>query len=257
MVDVNLGSMVSEVSGEGSAVVLIHGLGGSSNSFQPLMGALRGFKTIRPDLPGAGRSAIRPGLSGLSGLAAAVAEMLRAQAVHQAHFVGHSMGTVLCQELAVSQPDLVSGMTLFGPIFKPPAAARQALTARADDARKNGMSAIADAICNASLSAKTKESNPAVVAFVRESILRQDPAGYARHCEALAAMQPPDHSAISCPTRLVTGAEDVVAPPAMGERLQAAIPGAELHVLSDCGHWTMLEMPSESAEHLCLQLGVN
>lgn len=257
MVDISLGSMVSEVSGEGAAVVLIHGLGGSSNSFQPLMSALRGFKTIRPDLPGAGRSAIRPGLSGLRGLAAAVAEMLRAQAINEAHFVGHSMGTVLCQELAVSQSDLVSGMTLYGAILEPPAAARQALTSRAEEARRNGMSGIADAICNASLAARTKESNPAVVAFVRESIMRQDPAGYARHCEALADMQPPDHSAISCPTRLVTGSEDVVAPPAMGEALKSAIPGAELHVLPNCGHWTMLEMPSEAAEHLCLQLGEN
>ncbi|WP_282606123.1 alpha/beta fold hydrolase [Pelagibius sp. Alg239-R121] len=257
MVDIKLGSMVSEITGDGAAVVLIHGLGGSSNSFQPLMSALRGFRAIRPDLPGAGRSAIRPGLAGLKGLAAAVAEMLRAQAIAEAHFVGHSMGTVICQELAVSQPDLVKSMTLFGPILEPPAAAREALKVRAEEARKNGMSGIADMVSTASLSAKTKDTNSAVAAFVRESLMRQDPAGYARHCEALADMEPPDHDAISCPTRLVTGAEDVVAPPKMGENLAARIAGAELHVLPNCGHWTMMEMPSESAEHLCLQLGVN
>lgn len=257
MVDINLGSMVSEVTGEGSVVVLIHGLGGSSNTFQALMPALQGFRAIRPDLPGAGRSAIRPGLAGLKGLAAAVSEMLRAQAISEAHFVGHSMGTVICQELAASQPELVKSMTLFGSILEPPSAAREALQARAEEARKNGMSGIADAVSNASLSMKTKETNSAVVAFVRESLMRQDPAGYARHCEALADMRPPDHSAISCPTRLVTGAEDVVAPPKMGESLAERIAGAALHVLPECGHWTMMEMPSESSEHLRLQLGEN
>ncbi len=257
MVDIKLGSMVSEVAGDGPVVVLIHGLGGSSNTFQPLMPSLHGFRAIRPDLPGAGRSDMRPGLAGLKGLAAAVSEMLRAQAITAAHFVGHSMGTVICQELAVSQADLVTSMTLFGPILEPPPAARQALQARAEEARKNGMAGIADAVSNVSLSATTKERNSAVVAFVRESLMRQDPAGYARHCEALADMRPPDHSAISCPTRLVTGAEDVVAPPQMGEQLAQRIAGSELHVLPNCGHWTMMEMPSEAAEHLSLQLGEN
>ncbi len=257
MADINLGSMVSEVAGEGPVVVLIHGLGGSSNSFQLLMPSLRGFRAIRPDLPGAGRSAIRPGLCGLGGLTAAVTEMLRAQNIGEVHLVGHSMGTVICQELAVSQPDLVKSMTLFGPILEPPHAAREALKLRAEEARKNGMSGIADAVSNASLSVMTKERNSAVVAFVRESLMCQDPAGYARHCEALADMRPPEHSAISCPTRLVTGAEDVVAPPQMGAQLAQRIAGSELHILPDCGHWTMMEMPSEAAGHLSLQLGEN
>ncbi len=257
MVDINLGSMVSEVTGEGPVVVLIHGLGGSSNSFHCVMPALQGFRAIRPDLPGAGRSAIRPGLAGIKGLSAAVSEMLRAQAITTAHFVGHSMGTIICQELAASQPELVKSMTLFGPILEPPPAAREALLARAEEARKNGMSGIADAVSNASLSAKTKEMNSAIVAFVRESLMRQDPAGYARHCEALADVRPPDHSTISCPTKLVTGAEDVVAPPKMGEALVARIAGAELHVLPACGHWTMMEMPDEASEHLRLQLNGN
>ena len=190
MVDINLGSMVSEVTGDGPVVVMIHGLGGTSNTFQPLMPSLRGFRVIRPDLPGAGRSAIRPGLCGLGGLTAAVTEMLRAQAIEEVHLVGHSMGTVICQDLAVSQPDLVKSMTLFGPILEPPAAAREALQARAREARKSGMSAIADAVSNASLSAMTRESNSAVVAFVRESLMRQDPSpAMPAHCEALSDMR--------------------------------------------------------------------
>lgn len=255
MADVRFGSMVSEVAGDGPAVVLIHGLGGSSNSFQPMMSVLQGFRAVRPDLPGAGRSALRPGLCGLKGLAAAAIEILRSLSISQAHLVGHSMGTILCQEIAVAHPGLVTGMTLFGPILEPPPAGRAALKERAERARREGMSGIADAVAKASLSAKSKSANPALSAFVRESLMRQDPGGYARHCEALAEMIPPDHGAITCSTRLVTGAEDVVAPPEMGEALKARIDGAELHVLPDCGHWSMLEAPRAAAEHLQQQLG--
>ena len=38
MTDIRFGSMLIEDTGEGSPVVMIHGLGGSSNSFQTLMG---------------------------------------------------------------------------------------------------------------------------------------------------------------------------------------------------------------------------
>ena len=40
MADLNIGSMVVEVNGGGSPVLMVHGLGGNSNSFHTLMDAL-------------------------------------------------------------------------------------------------------------------------------------------------------------------------------------------------------------------------
>ena len=48
--------VVVEEEGVGDAVVCVHGLGGSSNTFTPLMPALARHRTIRIDLPGSGRS---------------------------------------------------------------------------------------------------------------------------------------------------------------------------------------------------------
>src|SRR3546814_2926464 len=79
------------------------------------------------------------------------------------------------------------------------------LKVRADTVRRNGMAGTADTVARSSLSPATRRGNPAAVAFVRESLLRQDPVGYAAHCEALAEAQPADHAAIACPTLLVTG----------------------------------------------------
>ena len=42
--------------------------------------------------------------------------------------------------------------------------------------------------------------------------MRQCPDGYARSCEALAAAQAVEVGGIECPTLLVTGDEDAVAP---------------------------------------------
>ena len=49
--------MAVELDGQGAPVVLVHGLGGTSNFFTPQVMALaERYRTIRPDLPGSGRS---------------------------------------------------------------------------------------------------------------------------------------------------------------------------------------------------------
>ncbi len=44
--------MAVEIEGEGEPVVMIHGLGGTSNTFTPLLAAFGRHRTIRFDLPG-------------------------------------------------------------------------------------------------------------------------------------------------------------------------------------------------------------
>ena len=75
--------------------------------------------------------------------------------------------------------------------------------------------------------------------------MRQDAEGYARTCEALAAAKAADFSKIKCPTLLITGDEDGVAPPAAAKAMAKAIKNSELLLLSGCGHWTPIEKPTE------------
>ncbi len=248
MTDVRLGSMVAERHGAGPAVVMVHGLGGSSGSFETLMPALGGFCVLRPDLPGAGRSAPRPGRPGLAGLVAAVRECGRAAGMSRTHLVGHSMGALLCQHIAAATPETVSSLTLFGALLEPAPAARAALAERAREARASGMAGIADAVSAGSLGPDAAGGTAS--AFVRESLLRQSPAGYAAHCEALAAARAARHAAIRCPTLLVHGAVDPVAPPTMAKRLRDSIDGARLVAIPGVGHWPMLEAPARAAELL-------
>jgi pimeloyl-ACP methyl ester carboxylesterase len=141
-------------------------------------------------------------------------------------------------------------MILFGPILEPPVAARRALKERAEAARKNGMAGIADAISTASVSEASRQANPVTAAFVRESVTRQDPNGYAAHCDALSEAPAADHGKISCPTLLVAGENDPVAPVDMVRRLHEQIDGARLEIIPAVGHWMMVEAPARSAELL-------
>ena len=248
--------MVVEDEGEGDAVVCVHGLGGSASTFTPLMPALSRHRVLRIELPGSARSQRAEGALSIARFVEAVQAACSKAGVTRAHLVGHSLGTIVCQHLAVEAPKLVRSLALFGPLAAPPDAARTAIRARAAKARGeglNGMHEITLALVNAALSADTRSRNPLAVAYVRESLMRQDGEAYARTCEALADAQPAALDRIGVPVLLVTGDEDGVAPPqavrALAERLHGA-PGARVVVLPRCGHWTPIERPEECAREL-------
>ena len=244
-----------EEEGDGPAIVCVHGLGGSSNTWTPLMPALARHRVIRVDLPGSGRSQHAEGPLSIERYVESLLAVCTRLNVTRAHWLGHSMGTIVVQHIAAAHPKLAAGVALFGPLLAPPDAARAAMTARAAKAREGaaGMHEITLALLNAAISAETRQRLPLAVAFVRESLMRQDGEAYARSCEALAAAQPAAVERIEAPVLLVTGDEDGVAPPqavrAMAEKLHAAR-SQRVVVLPRCGHWTPVERPDECQREL-------
>jgi 3-oxoadipate enol-lactonase len=164
--------------------------------------------------------------------------------------VGHSFGTLIAQHVAARHPDRVASLTLFGPILEPQDAARERLRARAATARQDGMAAVADQLIGAALASSTANDNPVVVAFVRESHMRQDVEGFARSCEALGQAEKADHRLIDCPALIVTGDEDAVGPPSIAQELADKIGGAKTVILNRCGHWTPVEKSKECGKLL-------
>ncbi|MCS0633725.1 alpha/beta fold hydrolase [Telluria mixta] len=242
-----------EVEGDGPAIVCVHGLGGTSNTWTPLLPALRGRRIVRIDLPGSGRSASIAGELSIGSMADAVEAVCRHLDVTAAVFLGHSMGTIVCQHVATRNPSLVTGLALFGPLLCPPDAGRPGILARADKSATGGIAAlqeIADAIVAAATSRETRETRPAVLALVRESVMRQTPHGYAQSCAALAGAQAAPIDQIKVPTLLVTGDQDGVAPPAAVDAMAGRIEGSRMVVLAGCGHWTPFEKPLECAREL-------
>lgn len=241
-----------EVSGVGEAVLCIHGLGGSSNTWSPLVSALAKFKVVRVDLPGSARSPLPAEKLSIGGYVAAIESVISALQLGTVHVMAHSMGTIVAQHLAVTRPDLVKSLALFGPLTAPPDAARQNIAARAALARKGlpEMQEIADAIVKGATGAETKQEQPVALAMVRESIMRQTPEGYAQSCEALAGAESAAIEQISVPTLLVTGDQDGVAPPTAVRAMAERIAGSRVVVFGACGHWTTFEKTQECIDEL-------
>jgi 3-oxoadipate enol-lactonase len=242
--------MSIELNGEGDPLLMIHGLGGTSNTFTPqtVLLATR-MRVIRPDLPGSGRSPTS-GYFSIEMFAEAVIRALGALGVERADLAGHSMGAAICCHVALKQPGLVKSLALFGPVLAPPDANRPALRDRAALARSEGMQPIADALVQSSTGGLARRERPVTMTLIREIIMRQDPEGYARACEALADAVAPDVSPIRCPTLLVTGEEDSLASPGAVRDIATRIPAARVKLLRQCGHWSTFEQPAETLEIL-------
>lgn len=243
-------SIAVEIHGNGEPIVMVHGLGGTSNVWGPQAEVLsRYFKVIRPDLPGSGRSHAAGPLT-IDGLADTVLQVMDENGAMSAHLVGHSMGTIVCQHVAVKRPAVIKSLALIGPLAAPPEPARANIRARAAKARSEGMAGIADAIVQGGTSAATKASRPEAAAFIRELIMRQDAEDYALSCEALADAQPAPIESLKIPAIFITGSEDATSPAPSARALANRLQGSQMVVLDRCGHWTTLERPSEVTQTL-------
>jgi 3-oxoadipate enol-lactonase len=248
MATLELDGVAIEQQGESTdAVLCLHGLGGSSNIWTPVLPAFGGRRVVRLDLPGSARSSLPQRPLSIAVYLTTVIEVLNRLNLPSIHVVAHSMGTIIAQHLAHDYPERIKSLALLGPLTAPSQAARAATQARASLARQgmSGLQEIADAVSQGATSTETKESRPVTLALIRESLMRQTPEGYARSCEAFATATAVAVERIAVPTLLVTGSEDGVATPGSAEALAARIPGAEVLILSGCGHWATYEKPFE------------
>jgi pimeloyl-ACP methyl ester carboxylesterase len=232
----------------GPNLVFVHGLGGTSDFWTPLVQAAHLDQTYNLhslDLEGHGLSPTSP-LSKLSieSFAADVKGVFDHARISGATLLAHSMGCLVAVRFVLDNPGLVSRLILVGPPPSPlPAAASANSHARAHLVRTQGMSAVVDAIVTAGTSSKTKSNNPLAGTAIRLSLLGQDPEGYAKACSALAnATTNLDFAAIKPQTLIITGSEDKVSPPQLCKEYAALLPqGSSVEVLEDVGHWHVYE----------------
>ncbi|MBX3498579.1 MAG: alpha/beta fold hydrolase [Alphaproteobacteria bacterium] len=92
----------------------------------------------------------------------------------------------------------------------------------------------------------TRLADEALVDRVLKMIRRVGAATYLRQERALLQRvdSRPSLAAITCPTLVLCGREDSATPLAMSQEIAAAIPGAVLEIVEECGHLSTMEQPA-------------
>lgn len=238
-----------ERQGVGPPVIMLHGLGGTLNVWEPQVRALQDrFSLIRFDMRGSGRSPAQGPVS-IESWVDDLAAVMNEQGVARARLVGHSLGTLVLQHFAAQYPERVEKMALIGVNRSPPEARRATVRERALEVRTNGMSTIVDGLIATVVAERTRREKPVVIAAIREMVLAQNPHCYAWTCEAMAASTRPDLSRVDVPLLLIAGAEDTVSPAKLSEDF-ADERRAKLVLIPESGHWLPLEQPDPVSSSL-------
>jgi pimeloyl-ACP methyl ester carboxylesterase len=99
--------------GSGEAIVLLHGLAGSSETWRSLIGPLsRKYRVVAPDLLGHGNSTKPRTDYSLGALSVLVRDVLDELGITRATFVGHSLGGGIAMQFVYQHPDYVQRLVL-------------------------------------------------------------------------------------------------------------------------------------------------
>jgi len=231
----------------GPPILFIHGLGGTSEYFTPLINALALTDTHSIhllDLEGHGLSPTSASsIVTIGTYADDIVALAQSLKIHDATIIAHSMGCFIAQTIAIRSPEIVSRLVLMGPPPSPiPDAGQIGSRARAVSVRRFGMASVVDAVVTGGTSSRTKAKNPLAIAAVRMSLLGQDPEGYAKGCTALAGVSAvlPSNQ-ISATLLVITGEDDKVSSPHTCEQLAKSTKSARVEVLPGVGHWHVFE----------------
>ena len=232
-----------DAGGGGVPVLLLHELGGSSESWReviPLLATDR--RVIAVDLRCAGRSEKPPGPFTLADAADDVAALLQALCPDgPVDVIGAALGSLVGALLAIRHAERVRRLMMCAVAPDMAGPTRNYLAERAEKVRAVGMRGVAEA----SLANSFPASHPAQRAAYRGIYLGNDPAAYAELSLALGRLEmaASDWGAIRAPVLVASGAHDFLWPPAIGRQVAALVPGARFSAMEDSGHFPHLQAP--------------
>lgn len=245
-------------------VLLLHGLGGAKSSFYSTVAALSEDHTVHAiDFPGFGASS-KPSAAPYDApwFAESVLAFKDEMGIESAHIVGNSMGARVAIELALSDADRVSSLSLLTPalawrrrrpllrvvkLLRPElAAVPHPLLQPVVRRQLRGIFAQPDELDPELIELGTADfmrsyrSPNARVAFyaAARNIYLDDPFGEEGFWTRLEELAPR--------SLFVFGDSDNLVPPAFARHVEAALPEARCVILDDCGHVPQIEQPDRT-----------
>ena len=246
------------VRGSGRPLLLVMGIGGNIEMWQPLVDELPDFETIAFDAPGMGESEIPRWPLSMSRLARITAGVVRALGYPRVDVLGVSYGGAIAQELAYRHRPVVRRLVLAATTFgvgslpgKPRALALLSTPYRYYS--RSHLKAIAPRLYGGRIARQ-----PELLARDAYARLGHAPSwrGYAWQLAAIAGWSSlPFLRRIRVPTLVLTGDDDPIIRVWNGRILAGLIPGAQLHVMRGSGHLFLIDEAAESARLIRRFLG--
>ena len=224
-------------------VVLIHGTGSDHRSWPLELRRLSGRRLLAVDLPGHGHSAGRPRQS-VAAYAQDLVAFLEALQIFRVVLVGHGLGAMVALQTAFEHPARVAGLGLIA------ASAHLEVPPMIVEYFSNPLTVPLGWLWFQQ-TAFSPHTLPARIEVCLERLRSTRPAvlgGDWRACTQLDLSS--ELAQINCPTWVVCGADDRLAPPACTHFLATRLNATRLQVIPAAGHMLLFEQPSALAAGL-------
>ena len=199
-----------------------------------------GFRVLRYDSRGHGRSGTPPGPYSIEMLTGDAVGLLDALGIERASFMGCSKGGMVGQMAGTRYGDRFDRLVLCATSAY--MGGGDVWAARIEAVAQGGMAAVVDATIDRWFTGPGQERLPGEVARIREMILATPPEGFIACTHAIAEMdQRESIRAIDRPTLVIVGEHDPGTPPSAAELIHDRIAGSKLVVLEDSAHFCNVE----------------
>ncbi len=202
------------------------------------------YDIVAFDLPGHGRSPGTPADWTLENAALMLAQVIRETGAGAAHVVGLSVGSVIAQTLAVTQPGLVRSLTLMGAAAIFSEAGRNAMLERSRVLREGGMQRVVQSSIERWFAKETIARRPDLIDRATKTLLADDPLVHAALWDMMYGFDVRSElSRVTCPTLIITGELDGSTPSSAAQAIHEQIAGSQVEILPGLSHMVTLEAP--------------
>jgi 3-oxoadipate enol-lactonase len=238
--------------GRGFPVVLVHALGMSVRSWDPVAEVLaEHFEVVAYDYRGHGRSEKVGAACNIPVLAEDLRSLLERLALRPVHLVGLAVGSMIAQQLVLADPGLVSALVLASPRSELDRLGVAYNEQRAEMVEAQGMRSAMKVTIERAFPHDFADSHPEVMRWFRGEFLSNDPHGYAAVLRGLSSFGVTRRlQEIRCPTLLLAGEFDQLCPVSEAASMQSRIAGSRRETLPGVGHFGAIEAPGQIAKQV-------
>ena len=236
--------------GRGPAVLLIQGVGVIGKGWQPQVEGLKDrFTLISIDNRGIGQSTA-PTAPTIEEMAADVIAVADAEHLERFHLVGHSMGGVIAQHLALTAPSRILSLALLCTFLKgrqgtmiAPAMLLTAIRSRVGTRRMRRRAFVELVMPREFIATQDRERLSADLGELFGRDLADSPPIVMQQLRAMGRYDASEKLAQlhGLPTLVVSAEHDGIAQPKYGRALAAGIPGARYVEIPDAGHAVVIQ----------------
>ena len=202
------------------------------------------YRVIRFDARGHGQSEAPAGPYKFEKLAADVVGLMDHLKIDRAHYIGLSIGGMTGQYLGLDHARRFHTLQLVATTSRVPAEAKQMWLDRMTAAREKGMGPQVSATLQRWLT-ESSRNKPELVARFTRMIETTPVEGYAGWCQVIPTLDITDRiKAITLPTQVIAGGDDIASPAAVAETIHRQIAGSNLVVIPGVAHMLCAEDPA-------------